>query len=81
MGFDLESIGTGFGTGIIGAILGVLGINRRVNRVEEGKQDKISCLPIHKGIDDKFIILIDGQKRIFERLDSLNDYLRNGDRK
>ncbi len=75
---DLETLGTGAGSGLIGAILGVFGINRRVNKVEELKQDKMSCETIHKGVNDKFIVLIEGQRRIFERLDNINDYLRNG---
>ena len=75
---DLETLGTGAGSGLIGAILGVFGINRRVNKIEEQKQDKVLCETIHKGADEKFIILIEGQKRMFERLDNINDYLRNG---
>ncbi len=78
MPFDIESIGTGAGAGLIGAILGILGINRRINKVEDQKQDKSLCENIHKGADEKFTILIEGQKRVFERLDTLNDYLRNG---
>ena len=77
MAFDLESLGGGAGAGLIGAILGVFGINRRINKLEESKQDKSACGLIHKAIDEKFTILIDGQKRIFESIDDLNDYLRN----
>lgn len=78
MAFDIESIGSGGMAGLVGAILGVFGINRRINNIEEKKQDKTLCESIHKGTDDKFTVLIDGQSRLFERIDALNDYLRNG---
>jgi len=80
MAFELETLGIGTGGGLIGAILGVFGINRRVNKLEEQKQDKILCETIHKGAEHKFTVLIEGQNRIFERIDALNDYLRNGKR-
>ena len=76
MAFDIETLGIGTGGGLIGAILGVLGINRRVNKIEKEKQDKTLCEVIHKGIDDKFDILIKGQDRIFERIDTISDRLR-----
>ena len=74
---DIESLGGGAGTGIIGAILVAFGFSRRVSKIEEGKQGKSVCDALHKGIDEKFTILVDGQKAIWERLDSLNDFLRN----
>lgn len=74
---DIESLGGGAGAGLIGAILGVLGINRRMSNLEKCKQDKSVCNAIHKSDDDKFEILIKGQDKIFERLDNMNDYLRN----
>ncbi len=84
---DIESIGGGVGAGLIGAILGVFGINRRVSKIEEQKQDKSACIPIHKGIDEKFLIMVDiqreikeDQRTIRERIDSINDHLRNGKR-
>ena len=73
---DIESIGSGAGAGLIGAILGIFGINRRVNKIEEQKQDKVLCEAIHKGIDEKFDILIKGQERMFERIDTISDRLR-----
>lgn len=75
---DIESLGGGFGTGLIGAILGVLGINRKVNKLEDDKQDKSVCDSTHKGIEDKFKTLVEGQKYLIERVDKLNDYVRNG---
>ena len=81
MAFDIESLGGGAGAGIVGGIFGAIltafGINRRVNKMEEGKQDKSSCILIHKSIDDKFDVIIKGQDKIWDRLDSLNDYVRN----
>jgi len=77
MAFDLETLGIGTGGGLIGAILGVFGINRRVNNIEKSKQDKTVCDALHKSADDKFNILINGQEKIFSRLENLNDYLRN----
>ena len=78
MAFDIESIGTGAGAGLIGAILGVLGINRRVNKIEEQKQDKTLCEVIHKGIDTQFEDIKGGQRAIFEQIKNINEYLRNG---
>ena len=82
MAFDIESLGGGAGAGLIagifGAIASVLGINRRVNRVENDKQDKSVCNVVHKSIDDKFNILIEGQGKLFDKVDRMNEYLRNG---
>ena len=78
MAFELETLGIGTGGGLIGAILGVLGINRRVNKVEETKQDKALCENIHKGIDTQFSDIKEGQRAIFEELKDINKYLRNG---
>ena len=84
MAFDIETLGISTGGGLIGAILGVLGINRRVNKIEDLKQDKSACIPIHKGIDEKFTIMVDiqreikeDQRAIRERIDNINEYLRN----
>ena len=75
---DIESIGGGAGAGLIGAILGVFGINRRVNKIEESKQDKSFCDLMHKGIDTKFSDIRESQKAIFEQIKSINEYLRDG---
>ena len=78
---DIGSLGSGAGAGffagIIVAVGNAFGFNRRMNKVESEKQDKSACIPIHKSIDDKFDILIKGQDKVWERLDSLNDYVRN----
>ena len=78
MAFELETLGIGTGGGFIGAILGVFGINRRVNKIEEAKQDKALCETIHKGINSKFLDIKESQKAIFEQLKDINMYLRNG---
>jgi hypothetical protein len=77
MSLDLESLGGGAGAGLIGAILGIFGINRRINKIEDCKQDKSVCEATHKSIDEKFTILIDGQSKLFDKVDSINEYLRN----
>ena len=74
---DLESLGSGAGAGLIGAILGVFGITRRVGKIEKDKQDKTVCDALHKSADDKFNILIKGQEKLFDKLDNLNVYLRD----
>ena len=78
MAFELETLGIGTGGGLIGAILGVFGINRRVNKVEETKQDKILCEVIHKGINTQFEDIKGSQRAIFEQIRNINEYLRNG---
>ena len=78
MAWDLESLGGGAGTGIIGAILVAFGFGRRVNKLEESKQEKAVCNALHKSIDEKFDILIEGQGKLFDKFDKMNEYLRNG---
>lgn len=77
MSLDIESIGSGVGAGLVGTVLGVLGITRRVNNIEKFKQDKTVCDVLHKSADDKFDVLIKGQEKLFNKLDDLNIYLRN----
>jgi len=77
MAFDLETLGIGTGGGLIGAVLGVLGINRRMNNIEKQKQDKSLCEAIHKGIDIQLVDIKESQKAIFEQIKDINDYLRN----
>ena len=74
---DLESLGGAAGAGIIGAILGVFGINRRVGKIEKDKQDKTVCDALHKSADDKFNTLIKGQEKLSDKFDNLNVYLRD----
>ncbi len=78
---DLESLGGNAGGGLFGAILAFLGIKQRLDRQDKAielKQNADVCIALHRGIDEKFTVLINGQGRIFERLDNINDHLRNG---
>lgn len=77
MAWDIESLGAGGIGGFFIAILTAFGISRKVDKMEDLKQDKSVCGATHKGIDEKFNTIIEGQKKIWERLDSLNDYMRN----
>jgi len=77
MAWDIESLGAGGVSGFFIAILTAFGISRKVNKMEDFKQDKPVCMAIHKGIDEKINTIIEGQRKIWERLDCLNDYVRN----
>lgn len=74
---DLESLAGGGGAGFIGAILGVLGLNRRMNKLEDGKQDKSVCDALHENIMTTFSDLKEGQRKIFDKIDDINTFLRN----
>jgi len=50
MALDLESLGGGAGAGILGTVLAAIGFHRRLNRVEDGKQDKPVCGSLHEGL-------------------------------
>ena len=65
-----ESIGFGAGSGFMVSLLAALGWNRRINRLEDGKQDKGTCQAIHQGTEQRL-------ERIENKLDSLSDYIRN----
>lgn len=77
MAFDIGSLGGGGVTGIFFGILTALGLKSKVDKMEEKKQDKSICEVIHKSIDDKFTVIINGQEKLFEKVDGINDYLRN----
>lgn len=77
---DLETLGGNAGGGLFGAVLAFLGIKQRLDKQDkaiESKQNADVCTVLHKGIDEKFTILVNGQEKIFNRLDNLNDYVRN----
>jgi len=73
---DIESLGAGAGTGFFGAILGYLGFSRRLNKLEDVKQDKNVCTVLHENITCTLIDLKEGQNKIFDKIDSINDFLR-----
>jgi len=77
MAWDLESMGGGGISGLFIGIITALGLKSKVDKLDEKKLDKEVFRDVQKSIDEKFTILVDGQKRVFERLDNLNDYLRN----
>lgn len=74
---DFESLAGGGGTGIIGAIIGYFGLHRRVSRNEKEKQEKAVCGVLHKSIDTQLGDLKKGQEAIFNKVDDINEYLRN----
>jgi len=77
MAWDLESLGGGGISGLFIGIITALGLKSKVDKLDDKKLDKEVFRDVQKSIDEKFTILVDGQKRVFERLDNLNDYLRN----
>ena len=78
MAFDLESIGGGGISGIFIGIITALGLKSKVDKLDDKKQEKSVCGVVHKSIDEKFNILIEGQGKLFDKFDKMNEYLRNG---
>ncbi len=72
---NLESIGGGAIAGFFIAALSALGISRKINRLDETKQDKEVAIALQKGIDDKFATIVEVQKEIRTELKDLNSYL------
>ncbi len=80
MPIDLEMIGAGGGTGIIGAVLAYLGFKRRIERVEADlrlKQNIDVSNALHSLYLSKFTFIEEGQKAIFDEIKSINSFLRN----
>jgi len=78
MAWDLESMGGGGISGLFIGIVTALGLKGKVDKLDDKKQDKTVCDAVHKSIDDKFGILIEGQGKLFDKVDKINDFLRNG---
>lgn len=78
MGFDLESIGGGGISGIFIGIITALGLKSKVDKLDEKKLDKSVFEVVSKSIDEKFTTLINGQSKLFDKVDGINEYLRNG---
>ena len=74
---DIESVASGGGAGFLGAVLAAFGLNRRMNKLEDGKQDKVVCDAIHEFTKAQFSDLKEGQRIIFEQLKEVNIFLRN----
>ena len=77
MAWDLESMGGGGISGIFIGILTTIGLKSRVDKLEEKKLNKDVFVEFRKNVDEKFDRLIIGQDKVWERLNALNDYIRN----
>ena len=73
---DIESLGAGAGTGFFGAILAYFGFSRRIDKLEDSKQDRKVCDVLHMNIAGNFKDLKEGQAKILDRIDSINEFLR-----
>lgn len=71
MAWDLESLGGGAGAGVIGSVLTVLGVYKRVTRIEDGKQDKGICETKHQSLGDEMRFMRESVDRLTGRIDSL----------
>jgi len=69
MALDFESLGGGAGAGILGSILAFLGFNRRLNRLEDEKQNKTVCNALHESIDKRLETLQNSIDHLTERID------------
>ena len=77
MAFDFESLGGGGISGLFIGILTAIGLKSRVDKLEEKKLNKDVFVEFRKNVDEKFDRLIIGQDKVWERLNALNDYIRN----
>jgi hypothetical protein len=68
---DLESLGGGAGAGILGSILAVFGFHRRMNRLEEEKQNRTVCNALHESIDKRLETLQNSIDHLTGRIDLL----------
>ena len=78
MAFDLESIGGGGISGIFIGIITALGLKSKVDKLDDKKLDKSVFDVVSKSIDEKFSVLVEGQGKLFDKVDKINEYLRNG---
>ena len=77
MTIDFESLGGGAGTGLLASILGYLGFSRRLNKLEDCKQEKAVCNVTHQNIKNTFDDIKEDTRKIFDKLDDINRFLRN----
>jgi hypothetical protein len=68
---DLESLGGGAGAGILGSILAVFGFHRRMNRLEDEKQNRTVCNALHESIDKRLETLQNSIDHLTGRIDLL----------
>lgn len=71
MALDLESLGGGAGAGILGSILAVFGFHRRMNRLEDEKQNRTVCNALHESIDKRLETLQNSIDHLTGRIDLL----------
>lgn len=71
MPLDLESLGGGAGAGMFGSVLAVFGFHRRLNRLEDCKQNKAVCEALHDSIDKHLEIIQNSIDHLTERVDFL----------
>ena len=77
MAFDLESIGGGGISGIFIGIITALGLKSKVDKLDDKKLDKSVFDVVSKSIDEKFSVLVEGQGKLFDKVDKINELLRN----
>jgi hypothetical protein len=68
---DLESLGGGAGAGILGSILAVFGFHRRMNRLEDEKQNRTVCNALHESIGKRLETLQNSIDHLTGRIDLL----------
>jgi len=78
MAWDLESLGSGGLGGLFIGIITALGLKSKVDKLDDKKLDKSVFDVVSKSIDEKFTILVNGQGKLFDKVDKINEYLRNG---
>ena len=78
MAWDVESIGGGGISGLFIGIITALGLKSKVDKLDDKKLDKSVFDVVIKSIDEKFCVLIEGQGKLFDKVDKINEYLRNG---
>jgi len=70
-----QSVGFGGVGGVIVAVLDVLGIHKRINKLEDTKQDIEKCSSFQKVICDEMKAIRDDIKSLGMRMDSRIDRL------
>ena len=77
MAWDLESLGGGGISGLFIGIITALGLKGKIDKLDDKKLDKSVFEVVSKSFDEKFTVLINGQSKLFDKIDGINDYLRN----
>jgi len=77
MAWDLESMGGGGIGGLFMGIITALGLKNKVDKLDDKKLDKSVFDVVSKSIDEKFSVLVEGQGKLFDKVDKINEFLRN----